>query len=98
MFCEFYISFSLLAQELLDRWIQDKHLSNLNLELEFKDEKWARSVQPLLNGDEGDTSSEFYSLSEDGRIISHKPFQPPGSHSEGFVTRVVTSSVKKALF
>ena len=61
------------AQELLDKWMQDKHLSNLNMEMEFKDEKWATSVKPVLNANDDDINSDFYSLSEDGHILTHKP-------------------------
>ena len=59
--------------------MQNKHLSNLNMEVEFKDESWAASTKPLLNAhNDDDDDSEFYSLSEDGRIITHNPIKVPG--------------------
>ena len=64
-----------LAQELLDKWMQDKHLSNLNMELEFKDENWAASAKTLLNKT---NDSEFYSLSEDGHILTQSSIKMPG--------------------
>ena len=55
--------------------MQDQHLSNLNLEMEFKEEKWSSSTKPILNTERFTNShtdaTDSYSLSEDGRIMSH---------------------------
>ena len=46
------------------------------MEVEFKDEAWAASTKPMSNAHNDD--NDFYSLSEDGHIITHKPLKVPG--------------------
>ena len=58
--------------------MQNKHITDLNMELEFQDENWAASVKPMLNTSNENIDSEFYSLSEDGHIITHNPLKSLG--------------------
>ena len=58
--------------------MQNKHITDLNMELEFKDENWAASVKPMLNTSNEKIDPEFFSLSEDGHIITHNPLKSLG--------------------
>ena len=35
------------AQDLLDSWLHEKKRDDFNLEMQFKDEKWAQTGKPL---------------------------------------------------
>ncbi len=84
----------ILAQELLDRWMQDQHISNINMELEFKDENWASSTKPILNANNVTESSglddmDSYSLTDAGTIVTNQRYTP----ATGWLIIIFTSLI-----
>eukprot|EP00795_Rhopilema_esculentum_P016751 gene16751-8210_t len=63
------------AQELVDKWMQGQHLSELNLELEFKDENWSSKAKPMIPAlTDNNDGIETYGLSEDGHILTSNSY------------------------
>eukprot|EP00794_Sanderia_malayensis_P011203 gene11203-12378_t len=78
------------AQELLDKWVNDQHVSNINLELDFKDENWSSSTKPILNTQKvieshGLDDIDSYSLTDTGTIVRYNSASLANDDNEGDV-------------
>ena len=67
LFMLFSKSFNLLlhqylhtAQDLLDSWLHEKKRDDFNLEVQFKDEKWAQRSKPLEHVTRNSVSEDYY--------------------------------------
>ena len=48
------------AQDLLDSWLHEKKRDDFNLEVQFKDEKWAQRSKPLGHVTRNSVSEDYY--------------------------------------
>ena len=48
------------AQDLLDSWLHEKKRDDFNLEVQFKDEKWAQRSKPLEHVTRNSVSEDYY--------------------------------------
>ena len=48
------------AQDLLDSWLHEKKCDDFNLEMQFKDEKWAQTSKPLDKCTRNSVSEDSY--------------------------------------
>ena len=48
------------AQDLLDSWLHEKKRDDFNLEVQFKDEKWAQRSKPLEHVTRNSVSDDYY--------------------------------------
>ena len=61
--------------------MQDKHVSDINLEVEFKDENWSTPSKPILNSakyleDNDLDAPDSFSLLDNGEIIRQEQWKP----------------------
>ena len=60
--------------------MQGQHLSELNLELEFKDENWSSKAKPMISAlTDNNDGLETYALSEDGHILTPNSYNDDGN-------------------
>lgn len=48
------------AQDLLDSWLHEKKRDDFNLEVQFKDEKWAQRSKPLEHVTRNSVTEDYY--------------------------------------
>lgn len=48
------------AQDLLDSWLHEKKRGDFNLEVQFKDEKWAQRSKPLESVTRNSVTEDYY--------------------------------------
>jgi len=49
-----------IAQDLLDSWLHEKKRDDFNLEVQFKDEKWAQRSKPLEHVTRNSVTEDYY--------------------------------------
>ena len=80
------------AQDLLDSWLHEKKRDDFNLEMQFKDEKWAQRSKPLEHvtrnsvtedyGDYVDSPDPLVQSHDWASLNSYHSSQPPNAMGE----------------